>query len=374
MRVIVIGAGLGGLALAQSLLRAGVAVDVYERDAGLEARFQGYRIGLGDRGLPALKRCLPERLHPLLHAVSGDMAGEGRAVDTRLNELGRTPVQDEGLLFDRHVLRHLLHAGLDGHVHFGKRFDAYEPLPGGGVRAFFDDGTTVTGDLLVGADGMGSAVCRQLLPSVEILDTGVAGVIGRTPLTPELAPLVPGWSTLVQDGNLNLFIGKMPFRRPPHEAAAELAPDVKLPETSSYLRWVLLLPPGAHEASEEVRDGVDFVADLVRGWHPLLRAMIREADRGNSGLGPIRYADPLPAWEPGPVTLLGDSAHPMPPGGLGANLAFQDAVSLRDELAPVARGEAPLLPALAAHQQRMRDTAASVHSAAMATLRMITRT
>jgi phytoene dehydrogenase-like protein len=43
MRIIVIGAGLGGLALTQALRGAGADVEVYERDPGVEARFQGYR-------------------------------------------------------------------------------------------------------------------------------------------------------------------------------------------------------------------------------------------------------------------------------------------------------------------------------------------
>jgi 2-polyprenyl-6-methoxyphenol hydroxylase-like FAD-dependent oxidoreductase len=373
MRVIVIGAGLGGLGLAQALLGAGIDVEVYERDPALEARFQGYRIGLGERGLAALRQCLPSRLHPLLEAVGGELTGDGRAVDARLNELGRTPREDEGLLFDRHVLRHLLFAGLKDRVHFAKKLDAYETLPGGGVLARFDDGATVICDVLVGADGMGSTVRRQLLPAVEILDTGVSGVIGRTPLTPRFQSLVPGWSTLVMDGDLRLFLGKMPFRRPPHEAAAELAPDVALPEIDSYLRWVLLMPPGPWDGEGAgVRDGIDIVSDLIRDWHPLLREMIREGDRDNSGLGPIRYADVIEPWTTGPVTLLGDSAHPMPPGGLGANLAFLDAVSLCEGLVAASRGETGLLPAIAGHERRMYDSASTVHAVAMKTLGMIT--
>ena len=111
------------------------------------------------------------------------------------------------------------------------------------ARVHYADGTTETADLVVAADGMGSTVRRQLLPSVRIRPMGKFGAIGRTPLTDRFAALVPGWSTLVTTPTLQLFLGKMPFRRPPDEAAAELAPDVALPATPSYLRWVMMIPP-----------------------------------------------------------------------------------------------------------------------------------
>jgi 2-polyprenyl-6-methoxyphenol hydroxylase-like FAD-dependent oxidoreductase len=367
MRVLVIGAGLGGLCLAQGLRGAGVDVEVYERDAGVEARFQGYRVGLGGPGLAGLRRCLPPRLHPLLDAIGGELTGEGRAVDPGLHELGRTPEVDEGLLFDRHVLRHLLRHGLADRMHFGKKLDRYRELPDGTVLAEFADGTTATGDVLVGADGMGSTVRRQLLPSVEILDTGVSGVIGRTTMTDRFAALVPGWSTVVMGEHRQLFLGKMPFRRSPHLAAAELAPDVFLPEAASYLRWVMLVPPDSPidlQREYAGQDGIDVVLDLVHDWHPDLRELIRQGDPHNSGVGPIRYAKPYAAWQTRAVTLLGDAAHPLPPGGLGANLAFADA----DRLTTVLSETTDPLTDLAAYEDQMRTTAATVHHDAMANL------
>ncbi|WP_157182673.1 FAD-dependent oxidoreductase [Sciscionella marina] len=367
MRVVVIGAGLGGLCLAQGLRGAGIEVQVYERDAGVQARFQGYRIGLGGPGLEALRRCLPPRLRPLLDAIGGELSGEGRVVDPGLRELGRIPEADEGLLFDRHVLRHLLLHGLADRVHFGKSLNRYRELSDGTVRAEFADGSTASGDVLVGADGMGSTVRRQLLPSVEILDTGVSGVIGRTTMNERFAALVPGWSTLVQGEHRQLFLGKMPFHRSPHLAAAELAPDVFLPETASYLRWVMLVPAGGPidlQREYAGQDGIEVVLDLIHDWHPDLRELIRQGDRRNSGVGPIRYAKPYAPWQTRAVTLLGDSAHPLPPGGLGANLAFADAERLTTTL-----GETTDLRAcLATYEDRMRTAAATVYHEAMAKL------
>ena len=197
MKVVVIGAGLGGLALAQRLLKAGIDVEVHERDSAVQARFQGYRIGFAPEGMRALQGAVPERLHPLLEAVSGLVEGSGRAVDPQLTVLGeKERDDDEGRMYDRNVLRHLLIAGLGEHLRFDLKLDRYEELTGGRVRAHFADGTTVDADVLVGADGAGSTVRRQLLPHIGIHDLPVYGAIGRTPIA-GFEHLIPGWSTVV---------------------------------------------------------------------------------------------------------------------------------------------------------------------------------
>src|SRR5436305_7354984 len=71
LRVLVIGAGLGGLCLAQGLRKAGVEVAVYERDGGLSVRTQGHRIHIDSRGEQALRECLPSRLYDLFLATRG---------------------------------------------------------------------------------------------------------------------------------------------------------------------------------------------------------------------------------------------------------------------------------------------------------------
>jgi 2-polyprenyl-6-methoxyphenol hydroxylase-like FAD-dependent oxidoreductase len=375
MKVIVIGAGLGGLALAHCLVRQGIDVQVHERDESVAARFQGYRIGLLDRGVDDLRYCVPARLHPLLDAISGDVTGPGRAVDDQLVVLGTAPPRDEGLLFDRDVLRHLLLADLADRVHFGRKLDSYTELADRTVRADFADGTSVTADLLVGADGMGSTVRRQLLPEVKIVDLGVHGAIGRTMMTDRFAALVPGWSTMVCSGDLRLFLGKMPFRRPPREAAAELAPDVVLPPTTSYLRWVMLLPDGQAglEIGAEPEATLDAVLDIVRDWHPELRALIEEADRNNSGVGPLRVGPRIDPWPTRAITLLGDAAHPMPPGGLGANLAFRDARLLSETVTTWLASGGALLPALSDYERQMCEYASKAREEALATIPLPTR-
>jgi 2-polyprenyl-6-methoxyphenol hydroxylase-like FAD-dependent oxidoreductase len=398
VRVVIIGAGVGGLCLAQGLRQAGIDVRVCERDSAVDSRYQGFRIGIGGPGLDSLRECLPQRLHPLLEATTGDLNGSRRIVDPHLTEVGELDPMFGGLATDRRVLRHLLLGGLTTLVEFGKQLSHYTELADGTVRASFTDGTTLTADLLVGADGVNSAIRRQLLPHARLGDAGFGGVLGRTTLTERFAELVPGFGTIVKGGSASLMLGTMRFRRPPREAAAELAPDVDLPDTTSYLRWVLLQPPTtattattttthatghAHAATgvpaqgeplkTTLSEGTDTpgpkitscpqeaVLEAIDGWHPLLVDLVRQAD-AVAALTNMRYAKDIPHWGTRPVTLLGDAVHVMPPsGGLGANTAFLDAATLVRELSRV---DTPgdLLPAVERYEHAMLEHGfAAVH-------------
>ena len=72
LRVAVAGAGLGGLCLAQGLLKAGVDVTVYERDERLDGRRQGYRLHVDARAGLALEQCLPPGSLALFQATCGE--------------------------------------------------------------------------------------------------------------------------------------------------------------------------------------------------------------------------------------------------------------------------------------------------------------
>lgn len=357
MRVLVAGAGIGGLCLAHGLLRAGVDVRVLEREDDPHSRYQGFRIALNGPGLTALHACLPERLHPLLAAVTGPMAGERRVVDPQLREVRRLGAVDEGTATDRHVLRRLLLAGLGDRVEFGKPVVGYTERADGTVEARFGDGGSAIGDLLVGADGVGSAVRRQLLPEAEVVTVPGNSVLGRTPLTERFAALVPGFGTVVEGAGVSMLLGRMEFRQSPRLAAEELAPDIRLPETASYLRWVVMLP-GLAPAEPSGWAGVrgELLA-LLDGWHPDLVDLVRGADVVNSSALTVRYAKPVPHWGgTRRVTLLGDAVHPMPPsGGQGANTALRDAELLSRSLAAVQRGEAELPAAVEEYERRMLD-------------------
>ncbi len=350
MRVVIIGAGVGGLCLAQGLLQAGIDVRVCERDPAVDSRYQGFRIGLGGTGLDSLLECLPSRLHPLLHATTGSLDGSRRIVDTQLNPVGELEPMHGGIATDRRVLRQVLLGGLDKIVEFGRDLSHYTELADGTVRASFTDGSTTTADLLVGADGVNSAVRRQLLPHASLGEAGFGGVLGRTTLDSRFESLVPGFGTIVRGETATMMLGLMRFRRPPRQAAADLAPDVDLPDTTSYVRWVLGLPPHLHATTDPRMT----VLDLIDGWHPLLTDLVEHADTV-ANLGRLRYAEPIQHWGTHPITLLGDAIHVMPPsGGLGANTAFLDAATLTRELSTV-HTPADLLPAVERYEHTMLD-------------------
>ena len=83
-------------------------------------------------------------------------------LDPRLNKIGELGPGRTGIVVDRHVLRHLLLTGLT--VHTGAALTGYEVLADGRVEARFADRDPATADLLVGADGVGSAVRAVLSP------------------------------------------------------------------------------------------------------------------------------------------------------------------------------------------------------------------
>ena len=79
LRVIVAGGGIGGLALAHGLRRAGVAVEVYERDPGPQSRPTGYRLHVNPAGSRALHALLPPRSWQAFVATAGPAGDFGRS-------------------------------------------------------------------------------------------------------------------------------------------------------------------------------------------------------------------------------------------------------------------------------------------------------
>ena len=81
-------------------------------------------------------------------------------------------------------MREILLHGLDGIVHFDKTFERFEQMDGGQVCAYFADGTSAIGDLLIGADGSNSVVRKLIVPDAELAGTGWV-IYGKTPSLPK---------------------------------------------------------------------------------------------------------------------------------------------------------------------------------------------
>ncbi|KAK2026422.1 FAD binding domain-containing protein [Colletotrichum zoysiae] len=168
--VIIIGAGVSGLLLAQYLRKTNVPFRVYERDADLTTRGVGWGLTL-HWSLPALRSLLPEDLVARLPEAYVDRAavarGEASAFpffDLSTGELkGASPRAPENLRIrvTRERLRRLVATDVD--IQWAKSFAKYEEKQGA-VDVFFEDGSSVTGRILVACDGGPSRVRRQLFP------------------------------------------------------------------------------------------------------------------------------------------------------------------------------------------------------------------
>jgi 2-polyprenyl-6-methoxyphenol hydroxylase-like FAD-dependent oxidoreductase len=97
----------------------------------------------------------------------------------------------------RWLLRNALLHKSRSFVKFGKTFQQYEKLPNGAVNVCFDDGSAEEFDLLVGADGVGSRVRNQLLPSARVSDSEIAVIYFKIPLTPDTKDLLPAPSAVM---------------------------------------------------------------------------------------------------------------------------------------------------------------------------------
>lgn len=355
-RILITGAGVGGLALAQALRHLGLDVAVYEHDPTPQVRNQGFRIHIDPNGNAALRACLPTDVLDVVRntsGVNGDLVATytSRLVQVMAQTFPRVP-EDEITNVDRNTFRSGLLTGLGDVVHFGHTLTGYELTDSGRVRVRFAEGGSDEGDLLVGADGIASAVRRQLLPHATVRDLGLRVLYGRITITETTAPLIPadfdrGFCWVAGGNGCGMGFGPQRFRTRPESTADYLM--VTLAATTERIglpdEELFTLPP---EKLWQV------CADTTADWHPAVRELVAHADADTFFPITIRAAQRVDPWPTGPVTLLGDAIHTMPPtGGVGANTALQDAATLAGELRAVTRAEKPLLDAVAAYERVM---------------------
>lgn len=354
MHVIIVGAGVGGLATALMLHKRGIGATVYEQSS--EVR----ELGVGINTLPhAIAELEQLGLLPALDAVgirTRELFYMNRFGQTVWRELRGTHAGLKTPQFSIHRgrLQKVLHdaviarLGPDA-VRTGRRL-AGLMQDEGGITAHFvdarfgDSGETARGDVLIGADGIHSAV--------------------RAIYAPNQGP--PSWNGIVMwrgaidwpkflDGESMIVAGGMQAKLVLYPIGAGTTPERRL------TNWVVNVrlgdptkPPPRETWSRQGRleDVLPFARRFVVPDFDI-EALVKATPAFWEY--PMCDRDPLPRWSHGRATLLGDAAHPMyPVGSNGASQAILDARCLADCLVSA---EHPMQALAAYEAERLPKTA-----------------
>jgi 2-polyprenyl-6-methoxyphenol hydroxylase-like FAD-dependent oxidoreductase len=298
--VLIAGAGIGGAVLGLALQHAGIKYEIFERVATPREAGAGILIQAG--AMRALRHI------GLESAIVGSGCelerGTGQSASGAL--LSTTPFAGLGaptVAIHRGRLHSVLLGALEkGRVHLGRAIRVFEQDEHG-VRALFEDGSRSSlGGLLIGADGLHSAVRKQLFGDTPTRYAGYTSWRGIAPC----AGLVPPREILEIWGRGLRF------------GAVSLGPD------ETYWFAVANAPAGEVDANHHATVLARF-AEFSEPVLGLVRATAAESVLRTD----IEDRKPIPSWSRGRISLLGDAAHPTTPNlGQGGSMAIEDAVVL----------------------------------------------
>lgn len=300
MRAVVIGGGVGGLTAGVALRRKGWDVTVLERAHALEPVGSG--LAIAANALRALDTIgLGDQVRKLsrLQGTAGVRNARGTWLARTSEEAVRARFGDSVVVTLRATLTELLLDALGGErVRLGTTVHTVDADRG----VVGTDAGELTADLIVGADGIGSATRAAIFP-------GHPGLVYSG---------VTAWRALIPRDGLRIQ-SQESWGRGLVFGQHLLAGDVV------YVYATDLAPAGAVPADEK--------EELLRrfgDWHEPIPALLRAADPAKIIRSDVHYLDrPLPAMHRGKVALVGDAAHAMTPNlGQGACQAVEDAVVL----------------------------------------------
>ena len=315
---LIIGGGVAGPVAAMAMQRAGIDAVVYEAHGPTSEEVGSY-LTVATNGLDALQAI---GAHEAVLAagfptpVNVLMSSTGRRLGAASNG-GRRPDGTVSHTVKRARLYRALHEEAVGRgiqMEYGKRLVDAVATPGGGVTAQFEDGTSATGDLLVGADGVHSLTRRLIDPAAPVgRYVGLVNFGGYTDHT------VPN----AEPGNWYMIFGRQAFFG-------------YVVDPSGGTVWFVNVPREQVTAAERT-------ATTTEDWQRRLRDLFAK-DRGpaadliNAGrlelIADNTHDLPrVPTWHNGPMVIIGDAAHaPSPSSGQGASMAAEDAVVLAKSL------------------------------------------
>ena len=332
--VAIIGAGIGGVALAVACLHRGIPFTLYERDPNFDARSQGYGLTLQQAskamegfGIKTLEDGVVSTKH-IVHNTEGKVVAEWGFRKWLENDINALPKRT-----NIHIARQSLRLALlkqlqsNNTVQWGHQLLDFTSSAKGVDLRFQVNGEikTTKADILVGADGIRSSV-RKLLIGEEktpLRYLGCIVILGICPLhsLENLESPLLDSATVFQTANGNERIYMMPY-------------------TSDSIMWQLSFPMSEEEAKELSAKGTKALKEEAcrrTQWHgPIPQILTATQEMQISGY-PV-YDRELIHKEllenASAVTLIGDAAHPMSPfKGQGANQALLDALSLAREIA-----------------------------------------
>jgi salicylate hydroxylase len=311
-RVAIIGGGIGGLTAANALARAGIEVAVYE--AAAELKEIGAGVALHPNAMKVLRSIGVEGN---VRAVAGQAPWQvmrnwktGRVIGKTSREQQAASFGITGATVHRADLLDVLAGALPaGLVTLGKRCTGVRP-DGDLAVARFADGSEVEADVVVGADGIHSAVRASLFGPDAPRFTGKICYRSVVPAAGAQSLSTEGSQWFGPHGTIVLY----PLR------GEELINVVCHYDDASYRHESWIAECGRREVTER-----------YAGWHESLARLFAASETWYKWA--LYDRDPIPQWTRGRVTVLGDAAHPMLPYlGQGACQAIEDGAVLATAL------------------------------------------